>query len=85
MRCCVQLYEGSTVYHDLATLINEHDMNIKEVKIREYYVQHSIKDGIFSELVFAEPVYIITGKRGNTIIYTNIPKGVKLPREYKPQ
>ena len=81
----IALYEGSSVYDDLATLIKEHDMSIDETEIRLYHVQYSIKDGLFSALVFANEVYIIKGNSNYTLIYTNIPKGVKLPRDYRPE
>jgi len=78
-------YEGSKLYDDLENLTNENDMKIDEVEIRLYYIQHSIKDGLFSEVVFGKPVYIVTENNKNTIIYTNIPEGIVLPREYRPQ
>jgi len=78
-------YEGSKLYDDLTTLISENDMSIDEAEIKIYHVEYSIKKGFFNEDITPRSVYIITGNRGNTIVYTSVPAGVVLPREYRPQ
>lgn len=78
-------HKGSKGYDNLAMLIHEHGMSMDEVEIRFWFVEHSIKDGLFSELVFANQVYVIKRNGKDTIIYTTIPKGVILPYDYRPQ
>lgn len=81
----ISSYEGSKLYDDLTTLISENDMSIDEAEIKIYHVEYSIKKGFFNEDITPRSVYIITGNRGNTIVYTSVPAGVVLPREYRPQ
>ena len=77
------LYEGSSVYADLITLINEHNMSIDEVEIRFYFIEHSIRESLCTWFVESDRVYIITGNSNTTIIYAWFPKGVVLPRDYR--
>ena len=78
-------YEGSKLYDDLVTLINENDMSINEAKIWVYHVEHRIKAGFFSVVSIPHPVYLITGNGSHTLVYTIIPEGVVLPLEYLPK
>ena len=79
----ISLYEGRRLYSELAALIFENGMCIENAIIRVYYIEQRVKEGLFSELVKPQSVYIITGRGNYTIVYTYIPEGVVLPREYR--
>ena len=75
--------EGSRLYNDLTALIKENDMSIEEAIVKLYHIEYAIKTGIFSKVAIPRSIYIITGNRKNTLIFTNIPKGVRLPNTGK--
>jgi hypothetical protein len=77
--------EGSRLHTDLTALIKEYNMSIEEATVRIYFVEHMIQEGLFTKVYTSRPIYIITGNSNNTLIYTNIPEGVVLPRDYRPQ
>ena len=74
--------EGARLYDDLMSLIKENSMSTEEATIRVSHTELSKREGLFSRTYMTVTVYIITGNCENTIIYSRIPEGVVLPRDY---
>ena len=80
----IDRYEGTRLHDTFTTLIRENGMRVEDSEIRSYAITHSIKTGLFFYVEAPQRIYIITGKSNITLVYTHIPNGIVLPREYRP-